>query len=400
MKCAQAVVGADKVEKMNSRERLLCTLNHKEPDRVPLDIGGTLVSSISHVAYLRLREYLGLPKEEVRIFDEVQGLAQISPDMIERLNVDARGVFMGNWKDYKVERWSDENFQYFKDMWGITWRKPVEGGYYYDHWNNPIQGDDISVLANYPWPDPFDRSRWSGLKEQAARIRAAGYPVILGSCGMTVGLIQTMQFLQGYVDSYTNMAGNPEFTGAMLDKLTELDLQFWEVFLEDMGEDLDVVLYADDFAGQNGLLISPKTIDTYFRPRYRQIWDLLHKKAPTVKTLFHSCGAIAPFFIELLIDIGVEIVNPVQVSAAGMDTKKLKQEYGKDIVFWGGGVDTQKVLPRGTPEEVREEVKRRLDDLMPGGGFVFATVHNIQADVPPENIMAMWETLQEYGQYS
>ena len=154
----------------------------------------------------------------------------------------------------------------------------------------------------------------------------------------------------------------------------------------------------DDLGTQGGPLISPDMYRRLIKPRQQELFSFIKKKAPHAKIFFHSCGSVY-HFIGDLIEAGVDILNPVQVAAADMDSKRLKKEFGNDVVFWGGGVDTQRVLPYGTPQEVRDEVKRRLDDLAPSGGFVFATVHNIQGDVPPENIVAMWETLQEYGSY-
>jgi uroporphyrinogen decarboxylase len=184
----------------------------------------------------------------------------------------------------------------------------------------------------------------------------------------------------------------------MMDKVLELKWAYWGKCLEILGDTADVVQEADDFAGQHGLLISPRTYRNLVKPRHKELFDFIHKRTKA-KVFFHSCGSVRPVIPDL-IEIGVDILNPVQVSAAGMDSAELKREYGKDLTFWGGGIDTQNVLGTGTPQQVREEVRRRVEDLMPGGGFVFAAVHNIQGNVPPENIVAMWEALQEYGVYS
>lgn len=175
-------------------------------------------------------------------------------------------------------------------------------------------------------------------------------------------------------------------------------MRYWEKALSIVGDLVDVVQEGDDYGGQNGLLISPQIWRQVFKPRLKQLFSHIKRHAPHVFVFFHSCGSIYEIIPDL-IEVGVDILNPVQVAAANMDTKRLKREFGKDLTFWGGGVDKQKVLPRETPEQVREEVKRRIEDLAVGGGFVFTTVHNIQADVPPENILAMWEALQEFGRY-
>jgi uroporphyrinogen decarboxylase len=276
---------------------------------------------------------------------------------------------------------------------------PKQGGFYYDMTYHPLRGDDPASIDRHPWPDPRDPSRWAGMVEETKALHEAGqYLVILGTVPMTAGVLQTFQWLQGYEDSYYNLAGSPAFTHKLLDKLTELDIAFWESFLPVAGKYLDVLLYADDFAGQNGMLMSMPMYRRYFKPRYREIFKAIRRHAPHVKIFFHSCGGVRDLIPEL-IELGVDILNPVQVSASGMETRQLKKDFGRDITFWGGGVDTQRVLPRGTPQEVRDEVRRRIEDLAPGGGFVFNTVHNIQADVPPENVIAMQEAVMEYGRY-
>jgi len=187
--------------------------------------------------------------------------------------------------------------------------------------------------------------------------------------------------------------------GEHLDFVCEIKMEYWARALELVGENVTMVHEGDDLAGQDRLLIAPELYRDFLKPRHTRLFEFIRKHAATdVKIFYHSCGAVAALIPDL-IESGIDILNPVQVNAADMDTRRLKRLYGKEITFYGGGVDTQRVLPRGTPAEVRAEVRRRIDDLAPGGGFIFATVHNIQADVPPENIEAMWETLQEFGVY-
>ena len=385
---------------MNSRERMLKALNHEEPDRVPFDLGGTLVSGINHKTYRGLLTLLGLNADrEVRFLDIVQQIAIVEEDVLRKLGVDVRGILVGPPSNWQLNLQQDDTSTFFRDQWGIGWRMPKKTGLYYDLYHHPLMGERLDDIDRYPWPNPRDPARWSGLVEQAKALQDAGeYFVCQGSTGVTAGLLQTSQWLQGYLDHFTNLAGNPKFMHKLLEKLMEIDIAFWEVFLPVVGPYLDMVMYADDFAGQNGVLMSMAMYREYFKPRYKQIFDVIRDKAPHVKIFFHSCGAIYDLIPEL-IDLGVDIVNPVQVSAAGMDTKRLKKDFGKDIVFWGGGIDTQYVLPRGTVQEVKDEVKRRIEDLAPSGGFVFNTVHNIQGDVPPENVIAMHEALLEYGKY-
>jgi uroporphyrinogen decarboxylase len=385
---------------MNSRERVLTALSHKEPDRVPFDLGSTLVTGISHKTYRGLLPLLGLdPKRDVRLLDVIQQIAIVDEDALQKLGVDVRGVLTRPSSKWHLEIQEDERSTFLKDQWGIIWRMPKQSGMYYDMTCHPLPGDDPADIDRFPWPDPRDEARWQGLAEEAKALHDAGeFAIILGSTGVTVGLLQTAQWLQGFVDSFTNLAGSPVFMHKLLDKLMELDMAFWESFLPAVGPYLDIVLYADDFGVQNGLVMSLPMYRRYFKPRYQRIFSLIKQKSPHLRIFFHTCGSAYDIIPEL-IEVGVDILNPVQVSAAHMDTRQLKKEFGADITFWGGGVDTQRVLPHGTPQQVKDEVKRRIEDLAPGGGFVFNTVHNIQHDVPPQNVQAMQEALFEYGRY-
>ena len=210
--------------------------------------------------------------------------------------------------------------------------------------------------------------------------------------------MEVAAWMRGYVDFYTDLGANHALVAKLLDKINGIKLAQWSRVLDEVGDCADVLMMGDDYGGQDRLLMSPKTWRKLIKPGLKEICDLLHSKSDA-KVFLHCCGAIREIIPDL-IEVGVDILNPIQVSAAGMDTAELKREFGKDIVFWGGGVDTQRVLWAGTPDEVRAEVRHRLDDLMPGGGFVFAATHNIQGDVPTENLVAMWETLRECGVYS
>ncbi|MBW2060533.1 MAG: hypothetical protein JRI95_03100 [Deltaproteobacteria bacterium] len=256
---------------------------------------------------------------------------------------------------------------------------------------------DTNDIDNFPWPDPTEPARFKGLGERARRgVKVEEKAVILG--GLCAGVMEIAAWMRGFEGYFSDFALNPTLLCYLMDKVVELKMAYWEKALVEVGEHVDVVQEADDFAGQFRMLISPSMYRKIAKPRHKKLFDFIHQHTPA-RIFFHSCGAIRPVISDL-IEIGVDILNPIQVSAAGMDSKELKKEFGKEITFWGGGVDTQHILGNGTPEQVRDDVKRRIDDLAPGGGFVFAAVHNIQPNVPPENIVAMWETLQEYGLYA
>ncbi|NLG74531.1 MAG: hypothetical protein GX495_21110 [Chloroflexi bacterium] len=386
---------------MNSRERVLLALNHKEPDRVPFDLGGTVATGIQARAYTRLRDYLGLPKKEAKIIDILQQLAQVDQDVMDRLGADVNNVAPRSSASFNIEinESEDGRYYYFYDEYGVGWRMPKDGGMYYDMFYHPLAGNvTLEQVENYPLPDPLDPSRFAGIREAARRvIEEEQRALVIGN--ISAGIFELYMWLHGFKDGYADWAGNQPLAQKMMRRFLDLQLAYWEKMFDVMqGIPIDVVHMADDVAGQYNMLISPSSYRKYLKPLHKELFDFIHSRSDA-KIFLHSCGAIRKIIPDL-IEIGVDILNPVQVNAADMDSASLKQEFGKDIVFWGGGVDTQSVFDEShTPDEVRRDVRKRLEDLMPGGGFVFATVHNIQGNVPPENIMALWETVQEYGVY-
>ena len=387
---------------MNSRERILTALDHREPDRVPFDLGGTVVTGIQAKAYQRLRQYLGLPEREIKIIDVLQQLAQVDLDVMDHLGVDVHNVAPRSTASFQVniQQTADERYLYFHDEYQIGWRMPKEGGMYYDMFDHPLAGDIAEEdVARYQLPDPLDPSRFTGLREAALKvINDEQRALIIGN--MSAGIFELFTWSRGYQDAYADWAADPSLARKILQRFMDLQMSYWEKMFEVMqGIPIDVVQMADDLAGQNNLLISPRSYRQVLKPMHKEMFDFIHSRS-NARIFFHSCGAVRAIIPDL-IEIGVDILNPLQVSANGMNSKELKREFGKDLVFWGGGVDTQNAFDlRHTPAEVRQDVRRRLEDFMPGGGYVFNTVHNIQGNVPPEIIMAMWETLQEYGRYS
>jgi len=379
---------------MTARERVLTTLQHKEPDRISLDLGSTKVTGIHKVAYQRLRPALGLEEREPIIYDTNQQMALVEDDVLKALEVDTRGLLSKSSSTWKFETTEDEEYIYYTDEWGMTRRMPKENGRYFDLFRHPLEESETPEdIAKYPWPNPTDPARFEGLEDEALNLRKTGAAVILG--GICAGMLEVSLWMRGFENFYTDLLINKPVAEAMLDKILEMKLKYWGNILPKVKDNVDIAMEGDDLGMQNSLLVSPDIYRTLIKPRQRQLFSFIKQQAP-VHIFFHTCGSVYEIIPDL-IEVGVDILNPIQVSAAQMDTKQLKTEFGRDIVFWGGGVDTQRILPYGTPEEVRDEVKRRIEDLAPGGGFVFNTVHNIQADVPPQNIIAMWETLREYG---
>lgn len=390
---------------MNGRERLLTSLNHREPDRVPYDLGSTQVTGIHEVAYRAVRARLGLPEVQPVICDAVQGLALPDDDLRDLIGVDTGGLFPLNSHNDNVAgrirleaKGDGEEVEAFVDEWGITQHRPYPGGLYFTAVKHPLEGPiTVEDVARYPWPDTGDPRRIAGLRRQALAHRGQGRAVVIK--GVLAGIFEMAQRVRGMANLMMDMASDEVLAGALLDKMVELKLRFWEMALPQLADVVDVVSEADDYGTQISQLISPRMFRRLMKPRLAVLFASIHRLAPDAKLFFHSCGSVRPLLPDF-IEIGVDILNPVHVRATGMEPAGLKADFGKEIVFWGGGVDTQDVLPHGTPQEVKEDVRRNIEALAHGGGFVFNTVHNIQADVPPENILAMWEAVREYGGYA
>ena len=381
---------------MNSRERVLIALSHKEPDRVPFDLGSSFATGITKNAYINLARYLGVEEEEIEFFDTVQQLVYPSERLLEKLSVDTRGV-VPNIVRKNPEIEEKEDGKYFTDEWGIRWKMPKDG-FYFDIVESPLSGNITEEdIEKFPWPDPTSPHLFDGVVEKAKKYYGNGYAVMLES--FCSGIFEMSCRLRGYEQFYTDLAINPEIACKIMDKIVELKIKFYEEASKKIGKYIQFIREGDDIAGQKNLLISPKMYSEYIKPRHKQLFEAQKKYFPEPFFIFfHSDGAIykiIPDFIE----IGVEILNPVQITDEGITLEKLKKEFGKYLTFWGGGIDTQHTLPKGSKEEIREEVKKRIEILSQGGGFIFNTIHNIQDDVPPENIITMVETLMEFNKH-
>ncbi|HON93350.1 MAG TPA: uroporphyrinogen decarboxylase family protein [Sedimentisphaerales bacterium] len=383
---------------MTSRERVLKTLNHQTPDRVPIDFGG-FQTGIHKTAYAALVKHLGL-REEIAILDPVQQLARPSEAVLERFHVDTRYVLAHGPDGFdgairKVERngrlWHD-----LKDEFGVVWSMPEGTGLYMDISHHPLADAGIAELADYPWPNGEDASRFTGVREHAQTLRnETPYALVTGIAGV---VYEYCWYLRGLERWFMDMVENPDFCAALLDRTLAFWLDYMTGFLREIGDLIDVVMIGDDLTGQHGPLFSPAFYRKVVKPRQKRL--VQHIKSLTkAKIWYHTCGNCIQYLPDLL-DNGVDILNPVQTSAVGMDPAMLKQRFGHDLTFWGGGCDAQHVLPFGTPDEVREQVRRNLEVFKPSGGYVFNGIHNIQADVPPENVVALFDAAYEYGPYS
>jgi uroporphyrinogen decarboxylase len=383
---------------VNSRERVITTLNHEEPDRVPIDLGGSVVTSISKLTYAALRQHLGLPRIAVREMETVQQIAFVDDDMLDRLGVDVIPVFPNPPAGYRAILVQEPGGNVsFKDEFGATLRKPRDC-YYYDWQEFPLSDPSLEALAAMPWPDPADPARYRGLRQRVQELRRNTDRALFSIAPCGHDLFNQLFRVRGMADGLMDLLLNEEFTVAFLDRLTETIITAQTLFLKEAGDLVDIHFAADDLSGQNGPLISPDLYRRLIKPRETRILQTIRSKTKA-KIFYHTCGAVMEFIPDL-IEMGVDILNPVQVAAAGMDTALLKKTFGKRLSFWGGGCDTQRDLVRGSPNEVRAEVRRRIRDLAPGGGFIFNPVHNIQPLVPPANIVTMFEAAREFGRYT
>ena len=386
------------METMTSRERVLAALNHQEADRVPIDLGG-FQSGIHLRAYRALLDHLGW-EEEIRVLDPVQQLAVPSERVLERFNVDVRYVTAGapegfdgrirqNHRDGRL--WHD-----LKDEFGVVWSMPDEQGLYMDISHHPLADATVPDLEAYPFPKGDDPSRFAGLRKRAQALRQNNNCALSsGICGVTYEICWYMRGLERW---FLDMIENPAFCEALLDRTSRFWVDWMAGFLTEVGDVLDVIMIGDDLAGQDGPLFSPSFYRSVVKPRQRAVIDAI-KKRTKAKIWYHTCGSCLDLIPDLL-DNGIDILNPVQIGARDMDPSMLKRRFGKHLVFWGGGIDSQHILPFATPERVQAEVRHNVRTFMPDGGYVFANVHNIQAETPPDNVVALYDEAYRAGFYT
>jgi uroporphyrinogen decarboxylase len=406
---------------MTSRERVLAALNHTEPDRIPVDISGHRSSGIMAMAYAPLREFLDLPRRPIRVYDPVQQLAVVDEDVLQRFNVDT--IELG--RAFALE-----------DSWWTDWVLPDGTPCLMPIWAKPeravgdwvIRANTGRVISKMPkgvicfeqtyWPfaeqddlnslgEVLQETMWTAialppgpivsgeegqnlLAEGARRLRAQTNRAVIGLFGGN--LLEMGQFLYRNDNFFVLLAGKPQRAHEFLDRVVEMHLANLERFLGAVGPYLDVVLFGDDLGMQSGPQISPKMYREFFQPREKLLWNRARQLAPHIKILLHCCGGVREL-LPGLIEAGLDAINPVQITCRGMDPAGLKRDFGRQLTFWGGGCDTRETLIHGTPTDVRDHVCRLVDVWRPGGGYVFQQVHNIMADVPPANVVAMLDAV-------
>ena len=406
-----------------SRETVLCALDHRTPDRVPVDFGGHRSSGISAVAYAKLKKAMGISSGHVYVYDMVQQLAIVEPPVLDALGSDViemgRGFMKGDhfWKDWVLPDGTPCRVPHYVNLeqrgrdWylladdGTALGVQKQGCLYFEQIYFPLaersmEDDDFSdletQLGRTVWATatpgshlPLDEAGLAELRAGAHALRLSTDRAIIGLFGGNLFEIPQMLYR---MDNYlTYMGLYPEAAERLSAALCDIYLANLEKWLAAVGDSIDIVLFGDDLGGQNGPLISVDMYRRFYKPFHKKMWQRA-KALANVKVMLHSCGSIEPF-LEDLIDAGVDTVNPVQIGCQGMDSRVLKERYGDRLTFWGGGCEANQVLTSGSPQQVKQHVREQVATLSPDGGFVFQQVHNIQANVPPENILAMFEAV-------
>jgi len=407
---------------MTSRDRVMTAVAHGEPDRVPIDLGGHRSSGIMAIAYHRLKQHLGITSGDIYVYDVVQQLAVVESAVLDRFGVDTIELGRGfalrpdDWRDWTLPngvackipafitpvRVGNDWHVYHEDGTLIAIQK--EGCLYFeqtcfplmdsddqtfDDLTTPLQKVMWSAMGCPPAPLGYDDDGLAALADGAKRLRESSSRAIIGLFGGN--LLELGQFLFRNDVFYMLLASEPARAHRFLDRLVEMHLKDLALYLSAVGPYIDILMFGDDLGMQTGPQISPQMYKEFFQPRQSLMWATA-KRLADVKIMLHSCGGIYPL-IPGLIEAGLDILQPLQTTCEGMDFVRLKREFGRDLCLWGGGANTRDVLAQGSPEEVAEDVRQRVAVLAPGGGYVFQQIHNVMADVPPENIVAMLDAV-------
>lgn len=411
---------------MTSRERILAAIEHRETDRVPVDLGATPSTGISAIAYGRLTRHLGIENSRTRVYDVVQELAQPEDAVLERFAVDAvdlgrsfntrdsdwYGITLSDGSPARYPAWfrprreGNDLKAYHPDGTQIA-TKP-QGATFFDQACFPyVDGypdtlDDLpsamgkvlwAAMAHSPWDHAGEEGFWEELRRRALQLRETTDRALVVVAGCN--LFEWGTFLRRMDNFLMDLYADSRNVERLLDALLEIHLGTLERVCAAVGDVADILRFGDDLGMDSGPFMAPEVYRTLFKPRHARLCDYVHENS-AMKTYLHSCGSIYQLIPDL-IEAGYDVLNPVQTSAAAMNPATLKREFGRDICFWGGGADTRTALNNGTPEEVRRHVRERLEIFSPGGGFVFNTVHNIMPDVPPQNVVAMFDEIAAFN---
>jgi len=362
---------------MNSKERILAAIEHKETSKTPVDLGG-YQSGICWRAYNSLKNKIGL-KTETKILEPIQMLAAIEEPILNQFNVDTRYIF----PDFFPERCWEDDYT-FVDAWGIKWQRQPNGNYH-NMIIHPFKDfDNINDFQKYKWPKSDKLYNKDEIENIINSEKSKGYAIFTSLSGV----FEQAWYLRGFENFFLDLAANKKFAEKILDNVLEVLLHNYSIYFDNFGDNIDCVQFWGDVGSQNGPLIDPKMYKEIIRPREEKLIQFT-KENTNAKIGWHSCGSCQRFIPDF-IDMGIDILNPIQINAKNMDPIELKRKYGNDIAFWGG-IDSQELLPKKTPQEVRKEVRRIIEIFSLNGGYIFSGCHNIQNDVPPENIIAMFD---------
>jgi uroporphyrinogen decarboxylase len=411
---------------VNSRERILAAIEHREPDRVPCDLGATPSSGISAIAYGNLKRHLGIESGHTRVYDVVQQLAQPEDCVLERFGIDvldigrAFNTLDADWYDIKLADGTPAQYPawFHPEQDGEAWIYRNEGGeaiarmpsgatffdqtlfpyidgYPEDFGGLPQAMDKVlwQKMVHSPWDHAGEPDFWKKLRERTLELRAQTDRALMVVCGCN--LFEWGTFLRRIDNFLMDLFVDEQHVERLLDQLMEIHLATLDKVCEAVGDIVDILRFGDDLGMDNGPFMPPATYRKLFKPRHAQL-NAFVKEHSRMKTFLHSCGSIYELIPDL-IEAGFQVLNPVQTNCRDMEPERLKREFGRDVAFWGGGADTRHVLGRKSPEEVKRHVRERLEIFAPGGGFVFNTIHNIMPDIPPENIVAMFEAVDEFN---
>jgi uroporphyrinogen decarboxylase len=389
---------------MNSKERVSKAIHHQEPDRVPYDLAGTTVTSITKNAYKAAMRHKGFTTDYQYI--EIDPISQIVTPVEENLvhlRSDSRRIGAQRIPEYHQRKRLSGKVETVTDFYGCDWQWDPDKDLYFNQITHPLEKFDtlsecVDKLFRPDWED-FVTVLRRDLSDQMSIAKDYCCVADRHVAGFTENSMRIRGHEKWYIDTIIDVNG----VEALFDLILQDKINYWDAVIDwaiqnNCLDQIDVISECDDLGSQSSTIIDPDALRQIVIPRFKILFSHLKKRVPHIKIFMHSCGAIREIIPDL-IEAGLDILNPVQYTATGMDLEGLKKDFGKDLVFWGGGIDTQTTLNNGTPLQVRDKVKRIIDIMAPGGGFVFAPVHNVQDDVSPENFWAMWETLMEYGKY-
>ncbi|RJP33737.1 MAG: methyltransferase [Candidatus Omnitrophota bacterium] len=399
---------------MNSRERVLTAVERRQPDKVPIDCGAMRSTGMTAIAYARLKKYLGITSGKIRVYDFMQQLAEIEPEILYLFAVDVVDIVNTSlypderkWKPFTLpdgtpaEVTPDIDFE-ADGVGGYLARGPNG-----KIWGRMPQGCLYCEMIEPPFGEPrkpvesFELPLFSDEQLEWQRVRAkylyehTEYALMGGFGG---NILENGQWLRGWGNFMMDLADDPAYVDALVNRMVEWHLENLSLYLDAVGDYLQLIQMGDDLGTQAGPQLSRDMYRRFIFPAHRQIYAYVHEHYPHIKLFLHSCGSVETFMNDF-VEEGVDVLNPVQTSAANMEPNYLKKTYGNRLAFWGGGCDTQQVLPTARPEEIREHVRERMRIFAPDGGYVFTTIHNIQANVPPENIIAVYEAAKEFRVY-